>query len=244
MHGTLLKAYIIELKVQEEMLRYGFDISVPAFNVARYDLLVDTGREILKIQIKKALAQSNSSFTFSTQTQNTNTKTGKKKHRYTTDEVDYFATVWENQVYLIPVDETSASKTIKFDDTTYYAENVLSSYERLSDEELYNYSETLVKEELTDEQKARILTGKCEKCGTPISPTAKMCVPCRNAEKRKNVLGKEDLISKLKNGVSFSAIGRECGVSDNAVRKWCDSYGIPRRIGEIKKMTEEDWSKI
>lgn len=244
MHGILLKAYIIELKVQEEMLRYGFDISVPAFNVARYDLLVDTGREILKIQIKKALAKSNSSFTISTQTQNTNVKTGKKKHRYTTDEVDYFATVWENQVYLIPVDEVSASKTIKFNDTTYYAENILSSYDRLSDKELYNYAETIVTEELTDEQKARVLTGKCEKCGAPIYPTAKMCVPCRNSERRKNVLSKEDLISKLKNGTSFSAIGRECGVSDNAVRKWCDSYGIPRRSGEIKKMTEEDWSKI
>ena len=36
---------------------------------------------------------------------------------------------------------------------------------------------------------------------------------------------KEVLIERLRNE-SWSAIGRDCGVSDNAVRKWAKGYGL------------------
>ena len=118
-------------------MRYGFDISVPTYNASKYDLIADTGRELLKIQVKKSISNSFSSFTFSCTTQNVRSSTG-TKHKYTNDEIDYFATVWKDKVYLIPVDETSQSKSIQFNDETYLAQNVLSAYERLSDDELYN----------------------------------------------------------------------------------------------------------
>lgn len=37
---------------------------------------------------------------------------------------------------------------------------------------------------------------------------------------------KEDLLKLVKNN-SFNEVGRMYGVSDNAVRKWCTSYGLP-----------------
>ena len=46
---------------------------------------------------------------------------------------------------------------------------------------------------------------------------------------------KEEL-SQLLLESSFSAIGRTYGVSDNAVRKWCKSYGLPHRKKDINKM--------
>ena len=49
LNENLIKGQIIELKVQEELLRYGFDISVPNYNASKYDLIADTGDELLRI---------------------------------------------------------------------------------------------------------------------------------------------------------------------------------------------------
>lgn len=228
LNENLIKGQIIELKVQEELLRYGFDISIPSYNASKYDLIADTGIELLRIQVKKSINNSLSSFTFQCTTQNVKSST-KAKHKYTKEEIDYFATVWKDKVYLIPVDETSMQKTIQFDDDTYLAQNILCSYERLSDEELYNSTHN----------------GKfyCEDCGCEISYGAKKCLSCRNKEKGKSIPNK-DLLKQLIKTTSFVQIGKQYNVTDNAVRKWCDKYGLPRRSGDIKKYTEEEWNLL
>lgn len=33
-------------------------------------------------------------------------------------------------------------------------------------------------------------------------------------------------------------------VTDNTVRKWCKSYGLPFRTGDIKKISVSDWQSI
>ena len=43
---------------------------------------------------------------------------------------------------------------------------------------------------------------------------------------------------------TFLQIGKKFNVSDNTVRKWCDSYGLPRRVSDIKGYTDEEWEKI
>ena len=228
LNENLIKGQIIELKVQEELLRYGFDISVPTYNSSKYDLIADTGKEILKIQVKKSIANSKSSFTFQCTTQNVRSSS-KAKHKYTKDEIDYFATVWENKVYLIPVDETSNSKTIRFDDEIYLASNILLAYDRLSDKELYNYSSA----------------GKyyCEDCGCEISSGATRCVACRNKMKSKHIPNREEL-KQLIRTLPFTTIGKQFNVSDNAIRKWCDKHGLPRRSSDIKQYTEEEWKLL
>ena len=228
LNENLIKGQIIELKVQEELLRYGFDISIPSYNASKYDLIADTGQELLKIQIKKSISNSKSSFSFSCTTQNVKSSTG-AKHKYTKEEIDYFATVWKDKVYLIPVDETSTQKTIQFSDETYLAENILKSYERLSDIELYNSSHN----------------GKyyCEDCGCEISYGSKKCLSCRNKEKSKNIPDK-NILKNLIRTTSFTKIGIQYGVTDNAVRKWCDKYNLPRKTGDIKKYSQEKWDLL
>lgn len=228
LNENLIKGQIIELKVQEQLLRYGFDISIPSYNASKYDLIADTGKELLKIQVKKSISTSNSSFSFGCTTQNVKSST-KAKHKYTNDEIDYFATVWKNKIYLIPVDETSTQKSIKFDDETYLAQNILGAYERLSDDELYNSSHT----------------GKfyCEDCGCEISYGARKCLSCRNKEKSQNI-PERNVLKSLIRTTPFTKIGVQYGVSDNAVRKWCDKYSLPRKSGEIKKYTQEEWDLL
>lgn len=228
LNENLIKGQIIELKVQEELLRYGFDISIPSYNASKYDLIVDTGLELLKIQVKKSISNSFSSFTFSCTTQNVKSST-KAKHKYTKEEIDYFATVWKDKLYLIPIDEISIQKTIQFDDETYLASNILSNYERLSDDELYNSTHQ----------------GKyyCEDCGCEISQGAIKCLSCRNKEKSKNIPDRDTLKNLVRN-ISFVQIGKKYNVTDNAVRKWCDKYGLPRRTKEIKQYSEEEWNLL
>lgn len=228
LNENLIKGQIIELKVQEELLRYGFDISIPTYNASKYDIIADTGKELLRIQVKKSISNSNSSFTFRCTTQNVRSS-DKSKHKYTTDEIDYFATVWHNKVYLIPIDETSMQKTISFDDDTYLAQNILCSYERLSDNELYNSSHHN--------------KYYCEDCGCEISYGAIKCLSCRNKEKSANI-PERNILKTLIRTTPFTQIGKQYNVTDNAVRKWCDKYGLPRKVSEIKQYTQEEWNLL
>ena len=228
LNENLIKGQIIELKVQEQLLRYGFDISIPTYNASKYDLIVDTGKEMLKIQVKKAISNSNSSFSFSCTTQNVKSSTG-SKHKYTKEEVDYFATVWKDKVYLIPIDETSLTKAIKFDNIQYLAENILKSYKRLSDEQLYNSSQ--------------LGQYYCEDCGCQISIGSKKCVSCYNKQRESHIPKREELKQLIRNK-TFVQIGRMYGVTDNAIRKWCDKYNLPRKAREIKEYSQEEWDLL
>ena len=65
----------------------------------------------------------------------------------------------------------------------------------------------------------------------------------RTFEERSKSPGKDILKKELRKS-SFLAIGNKYGVSDNAVRKWCDHYGLPRHSKTIKQMSDEDWAKL
>ena len=43
---------------------------------------------------------------------------------------------------------------------------------------------------------------------------------------------------------SFLEIGRMYGITDNAIRKWCVKYDLPRTKTEIKSYSEEEWANI
>ena len=43
---------------------------------------------------------------------------------------------------------------------------------------------------------------------------------------------------------AFTSIAKRFGVSDNAIRKWCDKYNLPRTKKEINSYTDEEWNNI
>lgn len=233
---NLIKGQIIELKVQEELLRYGFDVSIPSYNASKYDLIADTGEQLLKIQVKKAIgvektSQSDERFTFQCTTQNVKSSTG-GKHKYTADEIDYFATVWKDKVYFIPVTETSTQKTISVSNEDYLSTNVFKDYIRLTDEELYNYK--------------TFGEGKnyCIDCGCEILSTSIRCVPCQNKARQRTERPSREELKELIRTQPFTKIASQFNVSDNAIRKWCKIENLPYSAREIKKYNEEEWEKI
>jgi len=42
----------------------------------------------------------------------------------------------------------------------------------------------------------------------------------------------------------FTQIAIHFGVSDNAIRKWAVKYGLPSRVSEISKISDESWEEI
>lgn len=83
----------------------------------------------------------------------------------------------------------------------------------------------------------------CLDCGKEISLGSERCVECSLFKRRKSERpGKKELKEKIREQ-SFLAIGREYNVSDTAIRKWCDTYGLPRTKYEINNISQENWDK-
>lgn len=83
----------------------------------------------------------------------------------------------------------------------------------------------------------------CPHCGRKISSDAKRCSSCYK-EERQLTLPKRDILKEKIRTMSFVQIGKEFGVTDNAVRKWCDRLSLPRSKKEIKAYSDEEWENI
>lgn len=82
-------------------------------------------------------------------------------------------------------------------------------------------------------------------CGTKIKRSSTMCVSCYNKKKRENVPSKEHLFNVIQEKeANLTAIGKYFGVSDNAVRKWCNSYYGVSSSSDLKTMIKEDREKF
>lgn len=54
---------------------------------------------------------------------------------------------------------------------------------------------------------------------------------------------REELKQLIRN-TPFTTIGKIFGISDNAIRRWCNYYSLPRRAKDIKTISDEDWINI
>lgn len=78
----------------------------------------------------------------------------------------------------------------------------------------------------------------CPDCGKEISRGASYCFECFNKHKKEYNFGKcpskEKLLELLKK-FSPKEIGKQLGVSDTSVRKWCKKLGIPSTKKELRE---------
>ena len=75
----------------------------------------------------------------------------------------------------------------------------------------------------------------CIDCGKEILCESKRCVFCNGKIQRKVERPSKEVLYQEIKMTSFSAVGRKYGVSDNAIRKWCKTYGLPTKSSEYKR---------
>lgn len=78
----------------------------------------------------------------------------------------------------------------------------------------------------------------CIDCGKEISYGSTRCLDCyKKSHSVGNRPTKEELL-KLILTTPFIKIGKMFNVSDNAIRRWCKSYGLPYKYNDIKAYKE------
>lgn len=84
----------------------------------------------------------------------------------------------------------------------------------------------------------------CVDCGKEITYNATRCTNCSHKMTFVVEHPSREELKRLIRTTPFTVLGKQFGVSDNAIRKWCDVYNLPRKSLEIKSFSDEDWEKI
>lgn len=84
----------------------------------------------------------------------------------------------------------------------------------------------------------------CIDCGKEITKGYERCEECARLKRRKAVRPSREELKQLIREKPFTQIASEYGVSDNAIRKWCDAEGLPRKKTDIKKYSDKEWANI
>lgn len=236
----------------------GILLSQPIINDSRYDFIADVEGKLYKIQCKTSKANKNeTAFTFSVSSHNWN---GGQKRSYQ-DEVDFFFTSFNGINYLIPITDVGvSSKTLRLkaslnEATIAWAKDY--EFSKILSNIGYNIPDFINQDtrdknylEVLEEKKEKVKkekkwTNSCVDCGAGISPQATRCVKCYQKIQTENSINisREELKMKIRT-LPFTSIGKEYGVTDNAIRKWCDKYNLPRKKSEIQNISDEDWDLI
>ena len=114
MNNTKIKGLTTELQCQLFFTSLGYNVSVPLGEDCRYDMIVDIDSSLYKIQVKTCHLDGNG-IKFSTKSSYM-TSDGIVSTGYTINEIDFFATYYDNQCYLIPVEQCGkTSKKLTFE---------------------------------------------------------------------------------------------------------------------------------
>lgn len=112
--STQFKGVITELQVATYLLQHGYIVSQPLVQDSKYDLIVDVNNKLIRLQVKTARRHPKNqgeSIIFNCRSTTNNVRECKQRY-YSEKEVDFFATYWDGQVFLIPIKECSAEKTL------------------------------------------------------------------------------------------------------------------------------------
>lgn len=117
----------------------------------------------------------------------------------------------------------------------------LYSQEFLLEKQVFNEEVALsLKEELA------VKKYFCSKCGKEISKDSQsgLCIDCYNQLNRVCIRPEREELKNLIRNMSFTFIGKQYGVSDNAIRKWCISYNLPSKKKDINSFSDKEWEKV
>lgn len=113
---TQQKGITTEMYVAAYLLSLGYNVSQPLCQDSKYDLIVDVDGKLLRLQVKTSRETNSNSIEFNCRSTTTNSRYNKSR-RYSSAEIDYFATYWNNKAYLVPLDECSTTKRLHLNKT-------------------------------------------------------------------------------------------------------------------------------
>lgn len=118
MNDTKRLGNLTELQCITAFVEKGYQVSIPFGEDSRYDFIADVEDRLLKIQCKSCHEVLDEEgdlvgirFKCVRQTGNAATKWARVK--YQENEIDYFATFYNNNCYLVPLKECSNEKTLR-----------------------------------------------------------------------------------------------------------------------------------
>lgn len=120
---TKQKGNLTELQCIASFIEQGCGVSIPYGDNSKYDFIADFNGQLLRIQVKTSSSNDNGdTIKFSCRSTHVNCN-GVKNIRYDKNEIDYFATYWNNKCYIVPVGECSTQKTLRFVETQHRNQN-------------------------------------------------------------------------------------------------------------------------
>lgn len=196
----------------------GYTISLPLNDTQDYDLVVDNGEKLLKVQVKATSQRTPQGYTtFSVKSCGGTAGTTYKTIKDTNVDIIFVLTELQ-EMYEIPIEEITSVSSMNLgpDRQCFRVDSLDTVY-------------TLKKQEY--------IIKKCSKCGKEIGHRNEngLCIQC-TGENRRVVErpSKENLLLELQES-NFTQVGKKYGVSDNTIRKWCKAYNLPTHIKEIKE---------
>lgn len=106
---------ITEVSCMLEFMKLGYPVLTPYGDCQRYDFVVEINGKFYRIQSKTANAAYINEGYIVFRCDNTTTKNGKVVHHsYDENEIDYFSTFYDGKCYLVPVNECSREKRLRF----------------------------------------------------------------------------------------------------------------------------------
>ena len=235
-----------ELLALSLLVNYG-PVSVPYGNSARYDCILDCNKKFYRIQIKSLNLLDKDTILIPMCNTRFSRKDGVVDKTYTTEQTDFIAIVYENQIYLFNPNEANKAFTVRINKPTQSNQHWLKDYEITKVLGINLNSWTSLKEQNrinngTNTQKRF----NCIDCGKPVWQENSRCVECAKKVQQSNSKkpSREVLKEKIRN-TPFVQIGKEYGVTDNAVRKWCKSYDLPSTVSKIKEIIQKgEWDFV
>ena len=242
---------LTELWCQLDFCERGIVLSQPTNPSSRYDFIAEINDKLYRIQCKTAHLEDNNRISIRVKSKNWNNGI---YHSYI-NEIDYFYTHWNNKGYLIPIEcctEANRQKFIRLgEEKDYHSNNINAIYGKNYELDVIldgidaSISKRRISIETYSNKIAESITSNfCVDCGKPIGRAAIRCVDCYKKHIHPLDIPTREELKILIRTMSFTKIGEKYGRTDNAVRKWCDYYSLPRKKADINKISDEDWLNI